>query len=171
MTSGRASDAMAGEIRHWLVKTEPDVFSIDDWNRLPGKKTGWDGVRNYQARNFMRDSMKFGDGVLIHHSNSDPPAIVGRASVASRHAIPDPTAWDPNDPHFDPKSTADEPRWMMVELKLEEIFPEPLTLERLRAEKSLAEMELLRRGSRLSVQPVKAGEWKRILAMAAGAKR
>ena len=153
------------EIRHWLVKTEPDVFSIEDWGRATKRTTGWDGVRNYQARNFMRDLMKLGHEVLVHHSNADPSALVGWAKVV-REAYPDLTALDASSPYFDPKATAADPRWVMVDLKLEGVFAEPLPLERLKQEKQLEGMELLRRGSRLSVQPVTAVQFRHIMKLA-----
>ena len=150
---------------YWLVKTEPTSYSIDDLAAEPKQTTCWDGVRNYQARNFMRDGMKLGDGLLVYHSNADPPAVVGVAKVV-REAYPDHTAWDPNDHHYDPKSSADNPRWLMVDIQLEQIFDEPLSLESLRGVQSLAEMELLRKGSRLSVQPVRKKEFDAILKLA-----
>jgi predicted RNA-binding protein with PUA-like domain len=151
--------------KYWLVKTEPDSFSIDDLAAAPRQTTCWDGVRNYQARNFMRDEMRLGDRVLIYHSNADPPAIVGLAKVV-REAYPDPTAWNPRDHHFDPRSTPENPRWFMVDLQLEKIFPQPLPLPALRELPALQEMELLRRGSRLSVQPVRKREFDAILRQA-----
>jgi predicted RNA-binding protein with PUA-like domain len=147
--------------QYWLMKTEPDSFSIQDLARSPRQTTCWDGVRNYQARNFMR-AMQPGDGVLFYHSSANPPAVVGTAVVV-RAAYPDPTAWKPGDHHFDPKASPDNPIWDMVEIRLERIFDEPLGLDRLRGVKALAKMELLRKGSRLSVQPVSAGEFQTVL--------
>jgi len=154
--------------KFWLVKTEPDCFSIHDLAKQPKQTTCWSGVRNYQARNFMRDEMKLGDRVLVYHSSADPTAVVGIATIA-REAYPDPTAWDKNDDHYDAGSTADNPRWVMVDIKLEQIFKQPLPLESLRKIPALKDMELLRRGSRLSVQPVSKGEFEAILKLA-GAK-
>lgn len=152
--------------RHWLLKTEPESFSIQDLADSPGQTTCWDGVRNYQARNFMRDDMRVGDRVLFYHSNADPPAIVGTAVVA-REAYPDHTALDPKDRHYDPKATPADPIWQMVDIRLDEVFPEPLGLDRLRGVKALKDMELLRKGSRLSVQPVTKAEFDCILKLAA----
>jgi predicted RNA-binding protein with PUA-like domain len=157
---------MATTARFWLVKTEPDSFSIQDLARAKGQTTSWDGVRNYQARNYLRDQMQLGDRVLFYHSSSDPPAVVGTAKVV-RAGYPDPTAWDSNDSHYDPKSTPDEPRWFMVDVRLERIFPEPLPLARLRSVAALRDMELLKKGSRLSVQPVRRSEFEAILKLAA----
>jgi predicted RNA-binding protein with PUA-like domain len=144
--------------RHWLVKSEPDSFSFDDLLASPSRTTCWDGVRNYQARNFMRDDMKKGDLVLFYHSSVDPAEIVGIAEVV-RESYPDHTALDPADPHFDPKSRADEPTWMMVDLRAVRRLARPLTLPDLRGVKGLESMALLQKGSRLSVQPVSAAEW------------
>jgi len=150
--------------RHWLVKSEPDCFSIDDLAASSKQTTCWDGVRNYQARNFMK-AMKRGEGVLFYHSSTEPMAIVGTATVA-REAYPDFTALDAKNDHYDPKSTPENPIWEMVDLKLEEIFAEPITLAELRAVPALAKMELLRKGSRLSVQPVTAKEFESVVKMA-----
>jgi len=149
---------------YWLVKTEPDCFSIQDLAASPRKTTCWDGVRNYLARNYMR-AMQLGDEVLFYHSNADPLAIVGVTAVV-RQAYPDPTAWDSTNDHHDAKASPDNPIWDMVDLRLEEIFPAPLPLDRLREEPRLAKMELLRRGSRLSVQPVTEAEFQTIEEMA-----
>ena len=151
--------------QYWLVKTEPTSFSIDDLAAEPNQTTCWDGVRNYQARNFMRDGMQLGDLVLFYHSNADPPAVVGVAKVV-REAYPDHTAWDKHDHHYDPKSSPENPRWLMVDLQLDQVFDGPLPLETLRGVKLLAEMELLRKGSRLSVQPVRKKEFDAILKLA-----
>jgi predicted RNA-binding protein with PUA-like domain len=157
---------MAKQKKYWLMKSEPDCYSIDDLKR--DKTTYWDGVRNYQARNFMRDQMQLGDEVLFYHSNADPPAIVGVATIA-KEAYPDFTAFDPNDPHYDPKSNQQEPRWMMVDLKFKSKFSAPLGLDQLRKIPALTEMELLRKGSRLSVQPVRKTEFETVLKLAAKA--
>jgi predicted RNA-binding protein with PUA-like domain len=152
-------------MKYWLLKTEPTSFSIQDLAGAPGKTTRWDGVRNYQARNFLRDEMQVGDRVLLYHSNADPSAVVGTASIV-RAAHPDPTAFDPRDGHFDPKSDPEHPVWYAVEVRLELIFPEPLPLDSLRLTPALKEMELLRKGSRLSVQPVRKTEFETILKLA-----
>ena len=144
--------------RYWLVKSEPDVFSFADLVASPNGTTRWDGVRNYQARNFMRDGMRVGDLVFFYHSSTDPAAIVGVAKVA-RAAYADPTAFDASDPHFDPKSRADAPTWMTIDLRAVEALARPLTLTDLRGVRGLEKMALLQKGSRLSVQPVTPAEW------------
>lgn len=154
-------------MRYWLLKTEPESFSIQDLAAAPRRTTCWDGVRNYQARNFMRDDMRKGDRVLCYHSSSDPPAIVGTATIV-REAYPDATAQDPKDHHYDPKATPANPIWVMVDIQLDTIFDAPLPLPALRGVKALANMELLRRGSRLSVQPVRESEFKAVLRLATG---
>jgi len=159
---------MSKSQKFWLLKTEPESFSIQDLAKAPRQTTGWDGVRNYQARNFMRDEMQVGDRVLLYHSSTAIPAVVGTAKIA-REAYPDPTAWDKNDHHYDPGSTADNPRWFMVDIQFEQVFKEPLPLEKLRGVAALKDMELLRKGSRLSVQPVRKAEFAAILKLA-GAK-
>lgn len=155
---------MAG--KYWLVKTEPDSFSIEDLKRSPKQTTCWDGVRNYQARNMLRDEMQLGDRVLVYHSSVDPPCVVGIAKVV-KAGYPDHTAWDKKHDHYDAASTPENPRWFMVDLQLEKIFPRPLTLEELRAAPALKQMELLRKGSRLSVQPVRKKEFEAVLKLAA----
>jgi predicted RNA-binding protein with PUA-like domain len=152
--------------RHWLFKTEPESFSIDDLEAAPGGRAAWDGVRNYQARNFLRDDVKEGDGVLIHHSNADPPAIVGTATVVGPPRA-DPTALDPDDEHHDPRSTREEPVWYLVDIAFERRFARPLGLPLLKSVPGLRSMVLLQKGSRLSIQPVSAAEWKLILELAA----
>ncbi|MCA9214818.1 MAG: EVE domain-containing protein [Planctomycetales bacterium] len=154
-------------MKYWLLKTEPNAYSIQDLANEKKKTTCWDGVRNYQARNFMRDEMKIGDRVLIYHSNANPPAVVGTASIV-KEAYPDHTAWDPKDKHYDPKSSEENPRWIMVDIKLEQIFAAEIPLPTLREMKPLAEMELLRKGSRLSVQPVRKKEFDAIVKKASG---
>ncbi len=156
---------MAQSAKFWLVKTEAESFSIQDLAVSQGQTTCWSGVRNYQARNMLRDEMQSGERVLFYHSGGDAPAIVGTASVA-RAGYPDPTAWDPHDSHYDAKSTKEAPRWYAVDLKLERIFDQPLALESLRKIPALAQMELLRKGSRLSIQPVRKGEFEAILKLA-----
>jgi len=151
--------------KYWLMKTEPGCFSINDLAAAPKKTTFWDGVRNYQARNFMRDEMKLGDQVLVYHSNAKPPAIAGIAKV-TRESYPDHTSWDPDDKHFDPKSTPQNPRWFMVDIQLVEIFPELIPLDTLRDITALKEMELLRKGSRLSIQPVRKKEFDTVVKFA-----
>lgn len=156
---------MAARQQYWLLKTEPESFSIDDLAAAPHQTTFWSGVRNYQARNMLRDQMKLGDQVLFYHSNADPPAIVGVAEVV-REGYPDHTAWDKQDSHYDIGSTPDKPRWYMVDIKLVRKFARPLSLTELRNVPALAQMELLRKGSRLSVQPVTKAEFNAVLRLA-----
>lgn len=151
-------------MKYWLLKTEPGCFSIHDLAALPDRTTPWDGVRNYQARNFMRDEMRMNDGALFYHSITSP-GIVGLARIASP-ARPDPTQWDPENRHFDPASPANAPRWFLVDVQLVRIFPQPLSLALLRSRPELAGMELLRKGSRLSVQPVSKTHYDAVLALA-----
>lgn len=143
--------------RYWLMKSEPDVFSIDDL-RERGVEP-WDGVRNYQARNMMRDEMKKGDGVLFYHSNAKPPGVAGIAKVA-RTAYPDHTAFDPASKYHDPKSSPDDPRWLMVDVAFVERFPELVPLPVLQQTPGLEDMMVTRKGMRLSIQPVTPEEWK-----------
>ena len=147
--------------QYWLVKSEPDVYSIDQLKK--DGHTTWNGVRNYQARNFMRDGMKLGDGVLFYYSSCDVPAIVGQAEV-SKAGCPDPTQFDKKSEFYDPSSKPDKPTWIMVEIKYVKTFGRPLTLTELKTIKSLENMVLLKRG-RLSVQPVSPEEWKIILGL------
>ena len=153
-----------GEKRFWLAKSEPGTFSFDDLLARPDRTTFWDGVRNYTARNFMRHGMKLGDQVLFYHSNAEPSAIVGLCEVV-REGYPDPTALDPNDPHFDPGSDPNDPSWFMVDVRAIRALPRPLSLQELRGRKELAGMALLRIG-RLSVSPVRPAEWDVIMEMA-----
>jgi len=150
--------------RYWLMKSEPSAFSIQDLRKVSGRTTCWDGVRNFQARNFMR-AMKKGDRVLFYHSSVDPPSVMGIAEVV-KEAYPDDSAFNPKDIHYDPKSTPAKPLWDMVDIKLVRIFPSPIPLDRLRKETGLKRMELLRKGSRLSVQPVRLEEWVIVLTLA-----
>ena len=153
-------------MKYWLMKSEPGEFSIDDLQNAPGGETFWDGVRNYQARNFMRDDMKVGDGVLYYHSNCPETGVVGLATVC-REAYPDHTAFDPEDKHYDPKSDPDNPRWCMVDIRFERKFQRVILLRELRkyADGPLRDMLLLRRGNRLSITPVTAEEWNFILSL------
>lgn len=139
--------------KYWLMKSEPDCYSIDDLAGESNKTTHWDGVRNYQARNFMRDDMKKGDKVLFYHSNAKPPGVAGVAKVV-KESYPDFTAFDARDKHYDPKSKQESPRWFMVDIKFEKKFKRIVSLDELRKVKSLDGMVLLQKGSRLSVQPV-----------------
>jgi predicted RNA-binding protein with PUA-like domain len=148
--------------RHWLLKTEPTVFSFDDLLAAPGRTTGWDGVRNYQARNFLRDEMQEGDGVLVYHSSVDPMAVVGEAQIA-RAGYPDPTQFAKGSDHYDPKARPESPIWFQVDVRAVAALPHPVTLERIKATPELREMALLRRGNRLSVQSVSAQEFRCVL--------
>ncbi len=147
--------------RFWLFKSEPSAFSIEDLAQAPRQTTCWDGVRNYQARNSLRDEVRVGDGVLFYHSNADPLAIVGTMEVV-RAGYPDHTAFDPQHPHYDPHSRPDAPTWYMVDVQLVQKFPRPVTRAMLLAEPRLSGMMVLQKGSRLSIQPVTAEEWKRV---------
>lgn len=138
-------------MRYWLMKSEPQVFSIDDLAQQ--KITGWDGIRNYQARNLMRDQMQVGDKVLFYHSNANPPGIVGLAEVV-QVGLTDPTQFDPNSPYYDPKSSPENPRWIMVAVGFLERFERMLSLPEMRQMPELQDMPLLQRGNRLSIQPV-----------------
>ena len=153
-------------MKYWLMKSEPDVFSIDDLATSPEQTTYWDGVRNYQARNFMRDEMKRGDLVFFYHSNCPEPAIVGIAEVV-KEGYPDHTAFDANDPHFDPRSKPEAPRWYMVDVKFVRKLKRPITLAELKqyAYDQLAGLKLVERGNRLSVLPVSKEHWQFILDM------
>ncbi len=148
--------------RHWLVKSEAKCYSIDDLAR--DGSTCWDGVRNYQARNFLRDEMSVGDLVLFHHSNGDPSGVAGIAKVV-RGAYVDHTAFDRGHQHYDPKSSREDPAWVMVDLAFVERFPEIVALARLKAEPALAGMLLLRPGQRLSVMPVEGAHFERVCAL------
>ena len=149
-------------MKYWLVKSEPEVFSIDDLSKSKNKTTYWDGVRNYQARNFIRDEMKLGDKVLFYHSNTEPNAVVGICEVV-KEAYPDFTAFDPKDIHYDPKSKKESPAWFMVDLKFEEKFSKPVTLQEIKTNKKLQKMRLVQPGNRLSVMPVEKEEFDEIV--------
>jgi predicted RNA-binding protein with PUA-like domain len=145
--------------RYWLMKSEPDVFSFDDLVSAPKRTTCWDGVRNFQARNFLRDEIRVGDGVLFYHSGADGKAVVGTAEVV-KAGHPDPTQFDARSGHHDPESPKDAPRWYAVDIRAEERFERAVTLEEMRTVAVLRKMRLLQRGQRLSVLPVTAAEWK-----------
>lgn len=144
--------------RCWLMKTEPDTFSIDDLKKK--KKAPWDGVRNFQARNYMKD-MKAGDVILFYHSSTEPPGVAGLARV-TKTAFPDYTSWDKKSDYYDPRSTESKPLWFMVEVEFVEKFPHYVSLDELRGDPHLQEMIVLRRGSRLSVQPIEEKHFKRV---------
>ena len=149
--------------RYWLMKTEPDAFSIDDLERVGTEP--WNGVRNYQARNFMRQ-MQVGDGVLFYHSSCEVPGIVGTATITSE-AYPDPTQFDRKSDYFDPKSTREDPRWSLVDVAFERKLAHTIPLEEIRqhADRLGEDFSLIRRGSRLSVMPVTASQWKVLLSL------
>ena len=149
-------------MNYWLMKSEPDAFSIDDLEAVAQEP--WDGVRNYQARNMMRDQMKVGDQVFFYHSNCKVPGIVGLAEVV-REGYPDHTAFDPEANYYDPKSDPDKPRWYMVDLKFLRRLKRTITLQELKEHPQLADMPLVRKGNRLSVMPVAAAEWDFILGL------
>lgn len=148
--------------RHWLMKSEPDDFSIDDLARVGTEP--WTGVRNYQARNFMRDGMRAGDGILFYHSSCAEPGVAGIAEVASA-AYPDPTQFQRKSKYFDPASKPEEPRWMLVDVRFVRKLRRVITLTELKAREELEDFALLRRGNRLSVMPVGAAHWRFILRM------
>lgn len=148
-------------MRHWLMKSEPDDFSIDELAQVTQEP--WTGVRNYQARNFMRDDMRVGDLVLFYHSNTKPPGVVGLAKVASE-PYPDPTQFDPESKYFDPKSDPDNPRWQMVDVAFVERFDETITLKQIQSQaEALEGCALVRRGNRLSVMPIEAEHYQTIV--------
>ncbi|MBI1194755.1 MAG: EVE domain-containing protein [Gammaproteobacteria bacterium] len=151
-------------MNYWLMKSEPETFGIEHLGAMPGQTEHWDGIRNYQARNFMRDAMKVGDLVFFYHSNCATPGIVGIMEIV-REAYPDFTALDPESRYYDPKCTADNNRWCMVDVRLKQVFPHTIELAELKTEPALADMPVLRKGNRLSITPVSAGEWKHILSM------
>ncbi len=150
-------------MNYWLFKTEPGCFSFDDLKNRPDMTEHWDGVRNFQARNFLRDTIQAGDGVLFYHSSIPEPAVVGLAEVI-RAGYPDTTALNPNSEHFDPKASADKPIWYMVDVRYVKALPCIVTLDRIKQNPLLAEMPLVKR-SRLSIQPVAETEWRIILSM------
>ena len=149
--------------KFWLVKSEPGAYSFDDLLNEKDQTAEWDGVRNYAARNIMRDDMRVGDGVLFYHSNAKPTAVVGYATVV-KAGYPDDTAWDPKSANFDPRSDPESPTWYMVDIKAENKFRSPVTLQRIKAHQDLGDMVLVK-NSRLSVQPVANREWKIILTL------
>lgn len=148
--------------RYWLLKSEPSVFSISDLESAPKKTTCWDGVRNYQARNTLRDEMKIGDLAFFYHSNAEPSAIAGVVEVV-KEGYPDHSAFDKTNDHYDPKSKPESPVWFMVDVKHVETFKSPIALEELRKLKGLENMVLLQKGSRLSVQPVSEAQFELIM--------
>ncbi|MHC4930887.1 MAG: EVE domain-containing protein [Planctomycetota bacterium] len=154
-------------MNYWLFKTEPDVFSIEDLRRSPRQTTAWEGVRNYQARNLLRDEVRRGDGVLFYHSSARPRAVAGTAKVV-RAAYPDVTQFDGASKYFDAKATPEIPRWFVVDIKLDRVFAAPVTLDEMRGMPALEGMMLLKRGARLSIQPVTAPQWRAIVSRGRG---
>jgi predicted RNA-binding protein with PUA-like domain len=153
-------------MNYWLLKSEPGTFGIDDLAALPKQTTSWDGVRNYQARNMLRDSMKKGDTAFFYHSSCEIPGIAGIVRI-EREGYPDKTAFDRKDPHYDPESVKSDPRWYVVDVKLVRKLKHLITLEELRkhAREELADLVVLKRGNRLSVTPVTRSEWEFILSL------
>ena len=149
-------------MKRWLFKSEPNTWSWDDQVAKGDAGEPWDGIRNYQARNFMRDEMQVGDQVLLYHSSCETPGVVGVMEVASE-AYPDPTALDPDDKYYDPKSDPEDPRWFLVDVRLQRALARTITLQELREQPGLQDMQLLRRGNRLSVMPVSADEFAQVL--------
>jgi len=150
--------------KFWLIKSEPSEFSIEDLEKSENQTTHWDGVRNYQARNFIRDEIKIGDKVLFYHSNAEPNAVVGICEVV-KEAYPDHTQFDPKHEHFDPKSAKKNPNWFMVDIKLDKKFKKQVALEDIKANPKLAKMRLVQRGNRLSIMPVTTDEYEEVLKM------
>jgi predicted RNA-binding protein with PUA-like domain len=149
------------EQRYWLFKSEPTAYSFNDLQNEEDQTAEWDGVRNYQVRNFMRDEMQVGDGVLFYHSSAKPLAVIGTATIVSG-AYADPTAFDPSEKHYDAKSTPDNPTWLMVDIKADKEFTRPVTLPEIKVNPRLQDMFLVRRGMRLSIQPVTREEWEEV---------
>lgn len=149
-------------MNYWLMKSEPDEFSIDDLMACPNQTEAWHGIRNYQARNFMRDVMQIGDQAFFYHSSCKVPGIVGIAEVVT-HAYPDSTAFDPHSKYFDPKSDPAQPRWVRVDIRFVEKFNDIIPLSLIKTLPQLADMYLVSKGSRLSIQPVTAEQWQAVL--------
>ena len=149
-------------MKYWLMKSEPEAYSIDHLMNEPEQTEHWDGIRNYQARNMMRDEMKVGDRVFFYHSNCDEPGIVGIAEVVSE-AYPDHTAFDPESKYYDPKSDSGNPRWMMVDLRFVRKLKRTISLRELKQDPALSDMRLVQKGNRLSILPVTVDQWNHIL--------
>jgi len=149
---------------YWLMKSEPGCFSIDDLKKCPKQTEAWDGIRNYQVRNIIRDQIKVGDKAFFYYSNAKPSGVAGIMEVVS-NPYPDPTAFDPEAKHYDPKSTLENPIWLLVDVKFIKKFKRVIPLQELRAEPLLSDLWILRQGSRLSITPVTAAEWEAILAL------
>ena len=151
-------------MKYWLMKTEPSTFSISDLEKSPNKTTCWEGVRNYQARNFIRDEIKVGDKVIFYHSNSEPPGAVGICEVI-KEAYPDHFAFDSDNKYYDPKSVLSQPIWYMVDIKLIKKFNRVISLAEIKNNTKLSQMKLVQKGNRLSVFPITRGEYEEIIKM------
>lgn len=151
-------------MNYWLMKSEPDTFGIDDLMQRPNQTEPWDGVRNYQARNMLRDAMQLGDSVFFYHSNCKVPGIVGMMTIVCA-GYPDETAFDPNDAHFDPKSNPEKPTWYRVDVKFVKKLSRTISLTELKQHPELTDLALIRRGNRLSIMPVSAEQWAFILSL------
>ena len=151
-------------MKYWVMKSEPDTFGIDDLRSRPKKTEHWDGVRNYQARNMMRDDMKKGDLVFFYHSSCEVPGIVGIAKIV-REAYPDPSAFDPDSKYYDPRSKPDNPAWLMVDVQFVRKFKRTISLTEMKDQAELADFRLLQRGNRLSIMPATEAEWKFVLGL------
>ena len=161
---GSSIEGAMAERKYWLLKSEPTEYSYSDLLGEPDQTAEWDGVRNFQARNFLRDQMKAGDGVLFYHSSNEVLGVVGIAEIV-REGYPDDTAFDTNSGHYDPKSTPDSPIWYVVDIKAGREFARPVTLAEIKVHPKLQDMMLIRRGMRLSIQPVAKAEWDEIVAL------
>ena len=150
--------------RYWLFKSEPTSYSFADLMAEPGRTAEWDGVRNYQVRNLMRDEMQVGDGILFYHSSAKPMAVVGLAHIVGE-AYPDTTAFDPSDKHYDPKSEPANPAWLMVDIQADRELDRPVTLQEMKNNPRLQDMLVVRKGMRLSIQPVTEEEWQEVVDM------
>lgn len=151
-------------MQHWLFKSEPDAFSIDDLKNRKNQTEHWDGVRNYQARNFLRDQIKVGDLAFFYHSSCNPPGIVGVMTIV-KAGYPDYSALNPESKYYDPQSSKENPRWFMVDVQFEKKFQTMITLDELKSQPDLEKMRILRKGNRLSITPVTKDEWKIILSL------
>jgi predicted RNA-binding protein with PUA-like domain len=155
------------ERQYWLFKSEPTNYSFQDLLGEEDKTAEWDGVRNYQVRNFMRDDMKAGDGVLFYHSSAKPTAVVGTATIV-KEAYPDSTAWEPGAKYYDPKSNPADPTWLMVDIQADQAFNRPVTLQEIKQNPNLQGMMLVKRGVRLSIQPIAKEDWDEIVGLGKG---
>lgn len=151
-------------MQYWLFKSEPSAFNIDDLANCPKQTTHWDGIRNYQVRNLLRDNIKIGDQAFFYHSNAAPPGIVGIMEIV-KPGYPDSSAWNKNDDHYDPKSSVQNPRWYMVDVRFKKKFKRIVTLDELKKHAQLKNMQVARPGNRLSITPVTPEEWQLILAI------